>query len=437
MSDDPTVFDPASVVFIFVCTTLVFFMTPGLAYFYGGLVRARNMNLMLMQNLFCCGWLYIVWWVVGFSISFGKTMGGYFGNPADFFYSMDVPIHTPIMRDGAPFFGLGLPGILFQLYFGMFAIITPPLIVGAIADRMKFKPYMAFVTLWSLLVYCPACHWIWGYGFLAKMGVWDWAGGYVVHTTAGFSALAGALLLGKRTVPQGAAELDTTPHHIPFVALGTAILWFGWFGFNGGSALAANDLAMLSAANSQISACVMSVGWVGLDVLRGGKPSMVSFCVGAVAGLVVITPLCGYVSVHTAFVAAFVGLFMCYNAVLALNKAGIDDALDVFGVHGVGGFTGCCLIGLLADDPECLGKHPPKTCASPGLVAKGTHQFLLQLGAAVFVAVYAFAVTWVIIVVLRVVMQVTPQDQDNLDDEEHGEAAYYASSTYTKLQASS
>merc|ERR1719379_1839673 len=383
--------------------------------------------------MFCCGWLYILWWTVGFSLAFGTTVGGYFGTPTEFLFSKDVPIHTPIMRDGAPFFGLGLPGILFQLYFGMFAVITPPLIVGAIADRIKFKPYLIFVALWSLLVFCPACHWIWGYGFLAQMGVWDWAGGYVVHTTAGFSALAGALLLGKRTVPQGAAELDTTPHHIPFVALGTAILWFGWFGFNGGSSLAANDLGMLAAANSQISACVMSVGWVGLDVLRGGKPSMVSFCVGAVAGLVVITPLCGYVSVHTAFVAAFVGLFMCYNAVLALNKAGIDDALDVFGVHGVGGFTGCCLIGLLADEPACLGKHPPKTCASPGLVARGTHQFLLQLGAAVFVAVYSFIVTFIIGRVLSMLFQIKPDNQDNIDDEEHGEQAYYMGTEYSKI----
>jgi len=338
------------------------------------------------------------------------------------------------MRDGAPFFGLGLPGILFQLYFGMFAVITPPLIVGAIADRIKFKPYLMFTALWSLMVYCPACHWIWGYGFLATMGVWDWAGGYVVHTSAGFSALAGAMFLGKRAIPAGASELDTTPHHIPFVALGTAILWFGWFGFNGGSSLAANDLGMLAAANSQISACIMSCGWVLMDVLRGGKPSMVSFCVGAVAGLVVITPMCGYISVQSSCIAAVVGLLVCYNVVLALNKAGIDDALDVFGVHGAGGFTGCVLIGVLADEPACLGKHPPKTCASPGLVAASTHQLMLQFGAAVFVAVYSFIVTYILCKCLVLCMPIKPDNEDNIDDDEHGEAAYYAGSSYTPIK---
>jgi len=255
------------------------------------------------------------------------------------------------------------------------------------------------------------------------MGVWDWAGGYVVHATAGFSALSSALFLRTRGNSDGSA-VDSTAHHIPFVALGTAILWFGWFGFNGGSSLAANDLGMLAAANSQISASIMSVGWVAIDGLRGNKPSLVSFCVGAVAGLVVITPLCGYISVQSATVAAMIGLCCCYTAVTMLNKLGVDDALDVFGVHGVGGFTGCVLIGVLADEPACLDKHPPKTCASPGLVARGTHQIMLQLGAAIFVAVYSFAVTWVLMVIMQATMKVKPDKQEAADDEEHGEAAY-------------
>jgi len=420
---DPTIFDPSSVVFIFVCSTLVYFMTPGLAFFYGGLVRSTNMVTMLMENFFVCGFLYLVWYCFGFSISFGRTVSGYFGSPTDFMLGQNVEIHNPIMRDGAPFFGLGLPGILFQLYFGMFAVITPPLIVGATADRLKFRPYLVFAGLWSLLVFCPACHWIWGYGFLATMGVWDWAGGYVVHATAGFSALSSALFLRTRGNSDGSA-VDSTAHHIPFVALGTAILWFGWFGFNGGSSLAANDLGMLAAANSQISASIMSVGWVAIDGLRGNKPSLVSFCVGAVAGLVVITPLCGYISVQSATVAAMIGLCCCYTAVTMLNKLGVDDALDVFGVHGVGGFTGCVLIGVLADEPACLDKHPPKTCASPGLVARGTHQIMLQLGAAIFVAVYSFVVTWVLMVIMQATMKVKPDKQEAADDEEHGEAAY-------------
>ena len=297
----------------------------------------------------------------------------------------------------------------------MFAVITPALMTGAFADRLRFKPYLIFIGLWIILVYAPFCHWIWGGGWMGEWGVYDFAGGIVVHTTAGFSALAAVHFLGSRQKimkPSG-CKPDNTPHSIPFVALGTAMLWFGWFGFNGGSALASTGGAAVAAVNSQISAAIALLVWFMIEWFRNGKPSLVGLCVGAIAGLATITPCAGFVRPWAAFVVGLLSAPFCYGCCELKNRFKWDDALDVWGVHGMGGALGSILVGALADNDV-------------GGVGPSGELFGKQFAAVLIAAVYSYAVSILILMAIGVVCRLKPTAVEivDMDHSQHGESAY-------------
>jgi len=402
---------------------LVLLMTPGLALFYGGLVREKATTDMMWQNIVVMGTLTVLWVVIGFSMSFGTgtLVGGF-----DFFLWNNVKKHEPW-----PLLTISME--LFALYQMMFAIITPILMTGTFADRMRPGAFLVFTALWSILVYYPWCHQIWGGGFFQTFGVWDFAGGIVVHSTAGWSALASALALGPRKAIQEGKDL-AEPHSVPFVVTGTGLLWFGWLGFNGGSALAMNEIAVTAAVNSQIAAGTAVCVWGLIDWYMQGKTKLVPLCVAAVAGLVVVTPCCGYIEPHESIIVGMAAGSVCLGAITLLkSKLKVDDALDVVGVHGVGGTMGTILIGILADGPECIGDKAPDYCVFPHSVAASPSQVLKQLAACGTCIVYSFGVTFALIKLMQLVMQVKPDEAkfDNLDDDLHGEPAYVYESMTT------
>jgi len=395
---------------------LVLLMTPGLALFYGGLVRERATTDMMWQNFVVIGTLSVLWLAIGFSFSFGTgtVIGGF-----DFFLWNNVEKDKPW-----PLLTVSME--LFGLYQMMFAIITPILMTGTFADRMRPPAFLVFTALWSILVYYPWCHQIWGGGFLQTFGVWDFAGGIVVHSTAGWSALACALALGPRKAIQEGKDL-AEPHSVPFVVIGTGLLWFGWLGLNGGSALAMNEIAVTAALNSQIAAATAVCVWGAIDRYMQGKTKLVPLCIAAVAGLVVVTPSCGYIQPHEAVIVGLVAGSVCYGAILLIkNKLKVDDALDVVGVHGVGGSIGTILIGVLSDGPECLEDKAPDYCVFPHSVAASASQVFKQLMGVCTCIVYSFVVTFALIKVMQLVMLVKPDEAkfDNLDDDLHGEPSY-------------
>eukprot|EP00931_Biecheleriopsis_adriatica_P020705 TRINITY_DN13753_c0_g2_i1.p1 TRINITY_DN13753_c0_g2~~TRINITY_DN13753_c0_g2_i1.p1 ORF type:complete len:444 (+),score=68.55 TRINITY_DN13753_c0_g2_i1:109-1440(+) len=398
------------------CTGLVLFMTPGLALFYGGLVREKAATDMMLQNFAALGILSITWYMFGFSLSFGK--GEYIGDINDFVLFRNV-------NKFEPWPALTISQELFAVFQMMFAIITPILMTGTFADRMRYLPYLLFLVLWSLFVYYPWCHQIWGGGHFQQDGTWDFAGGIVVHTTAGWSALATALALGPRQCKTQEKDIPE-PHNLPIVLTGTGILWFGWFGFNGGSAMAINETATTAMTNSHMAAAMAMCVWGAIDWAVQGKPKLVPLCIACVAGLVVVTPSCGYIEPRDALVVGAWGGSVCYGAVYLLNKLGVDDALDVWGVHGVGGATGTILIGILADGPECLEKEAPAYCVFPHTVAATWEQLWIQTRTTVACILYSFAVTFVIVKLMMICMPVRPEDKhfDNLDEHLHGEPAY-------------
>src|ERR1700742_1636285 len=338
---DDSKYVAADVTWVLVATALVFLMTPALAFFYGGMVNRKNVLSTMMKSVVAAGVVGVMWIVVGYSLCFGDSIHGIIGNPfTHLFYKgvMSGPVWGP-----AP----TIPKGLFSMFQLMFAIITPGLVVGAIAERMRFSAYVLFTVLFSLLVYAPLAHWSWHPdGFLAKMGALDFAGGTVVHISAGCAALAGALVLKRRKVHIDRQE--THPANIPYVLIGTGLLWFGWFGFNAGSAFGANSLAV-SAFSTTNTAAAAGLSWMFFDVLRGKKPSVVGFCVGAVVGLVAITPAAGYIAVPQSI---FVGVLAAVVSNMAVHfkatKTVLDDTLDVFPCHGLGGMVGMLLTGVFA-----------------------------------------------------------------------------------------
>ena len=299
--------------FILVSAALVMLMTPGLAFFYGGLVRRKNVLTIMMQNFISMGIVTIIWVLGGFSLAFGDSINGIIGTFSQFFALNGVGFESNAN------YGSTIPFLVFFSYQEMFAIITPALITGAFADRVSFKSWCIFLVFWSLLVYIPFAHWIWGGGFLAKMGVVDFAGGIVVHVSAGMAALASVIYIGRRNVPPGES---LEPHNIAYVALGTGLLWFGWFGFNGGSALAANGIASQAFCNTDIAGSTAMITWLIISWLRDGRPSMIGAMTGAVAGLATITPCAGYVPTWAAFIIGIIAGFICYYAVLLKSKLG-------------------------------------------------------------------------------------------------------------------
>ena len=392
--------------FMIVSMALVNLMTPGLAFFYGGLVRSSNVLTIMMQNYVSMGLITLVWVVWGYSLCFGTSKNGVIGSARTHYFLENLATQESTYADG-------VPGLVFAGFQGMFAVIAPALMTGAFADRMMFAPYLIFIAAWVHLVYFPFCHSVWGGGFLAEWGVWDFAGGIVVHISAGFSALAAVMAMPHRKKIE--AELDTDPHNIPFVALGTGMLWFGWFGFNAGSALGANTAAANAGINTEISASCALFAWMVIEWLHKGKPTLVGACVGAIAGLATITPAAGFVRPWAAMIIGLLSAPWCYGLVeLVKDKLVIDDALDVFAVHGMGGFLGTLCIGIFADE-------------NVGPIKASGELFGKQFAAAVGTAVYAYAVGFALVKVIEKFMKIIPPQHAlelGLDASIHGERAY-------------
>ncbi|MBM7833410.1 ammonium transporter [Clostridium sardiniense] len=392
--------------FMIICTALVCLMTPGLAFFYGGLVRKKNVLIIMMQSFISMGIVTVIWIFGGFGLAFGADHFGIIGNIGDFFALRNVGVYANAMH------GATIPFLMFFVYQLMFCVITAPLMTGAFAGRINIKGYIWLLIVWTILIYIPVCHWVWGGGFLAKMGFVDFAGGTVIHTSAGFGALACVLFFGKRVMKPGE---KTDPNNLVIVAIGTGLLWFGWFGFNSGGALAANQLAATAFVNTAVALAVAMVAWMIIVKIKNGRIAFTDLLTGSVAGLATITPCAGYVEPWAAVIIGIVAAIVCSLCISLKNKMKWDDALDVWGVHGMGGFTGSLLIGVLAS-------------ASVNGVSAGGHQFLVQLFGAALVAVYSFVATYIILKVLDSIFSIkaTPEQQlKGLDDMLLGEKAYW------------
>lgn len=416
-----------------VATALVMLMTiPGLALFYGGLVRRKNILNVMMQSFMIMAVISIEWIVCGYSLAFGSSKGILAPFIGGFHW---VFLHGIHINDLSPYFishaqpsgkivnGMPamigtIPHLVFVLFQMMFAVITPALIIGAFAERIKFKGFLIFSLLWALMIYNPIAHWVWSSdGWLAKLGALDFAGGTVVHINAGMAALVTALMLKKRRDYQGHA---IPPHNIPFVAIGAALLWFGWFGFNAGSGLAADGLAANAFLVTQIAAATAAFTWALLDWIIGKKPTLVGVATGAVAGLVAITPASGFVNVTGALIIGVVVSLVCFYVVAYIKpKFGYDDTLDAFGVHGIGGITGALLTGLLAT--------PAVQAACSGSFYGNPHQIVVQLIAVGSTIVYSGIGTFILFVAVDKIFGLRASEKQEalgLDESMHGEAAY-------------
>ena len=413
---DTSKYVTGDITWVLVATALVFLMTPGLAFFYGGMVNRKNVLSTMIKSFVAAGIVTVLWLTVGYGMSFGTSVNGIIGNPmSHLFYSNVV--------SGAPWVGgPTIPLTLFSLFQLMFAIITPALVVGAVAERVKFSSYVLFIVLFALFIYFPVCHWAWHPdGFLFKMGVLDFAGGTVVHITAGCAALAGALVLKRRR--SHIQNIENHPANVPYVLIGTGLLWFGWFGFNAGSALGANTLAISAFATTNTAAATAGLSWMFFDVLRGKKPSVLGFCIGAVVGLVAITPGAGFVGIaHSAFIG-FVAAIISNLAVSLRSRSKVDDTLDVFPCHGIGGMVGMLLTGVFASHAVNSAVVLDATTNGQGLFFGG-NLFLTQFKGMVIVASYSFIVGWVIFKFINFVNPLrVSEDEENegLDASQHGE----------------
>ncbi len=392
------------VAWMLTATGLVLLMTPGLSFFYGGMVRTKNVVSTMLQSFVTMGVISILWIAFGFSLAFGNSWHGIIGDPRTFF--MFTRVGSSTHPDLAP----TIPLVLFALFQLKFAIITPALITGSFAERVRFTSYLLFMCLFSVFIYSPLAHWTWHPdGFLHKLGVLDFAGGTVVHMSAGLAALAGALVLGRRTTHKNGEP--HTPANIPFVILGTGMLWFGWFGFNAGSALSASGQAAMAFATTNTASAAAALAWIFFDGMRGHKPSALGACVGAVVGLVAITPAAGYVTIGESIFIGTVASVVSNLMVHLKNKtATLDDTLDVFPCHGVGGMVGMLMTGIFAKDV--------------GLTSGHAYTFLVHCGALVFVAAFSFGGSWLLyritdaIIPLRVSEE---QEALGLDMSQHGE----------------
>lgn len=399
----------ADVAWMLCASALVLLMTPGLAYFYGGMVNSRNVISTMLQSFVSMGIISVLWVVVGYSLAFGETMGGFIGNPGTHFMFKGV-------LDGA-LWGT-IPMALFAFFQLKFAIITPALITGSFAERVHFKGYMIFIVLFSLVVYAPLAHMTWHpEGFFFRMGVLDFAGGTVVHMSAGWAALAAAMYLKKRKTLE-LKEIHP-PANIPFVLLGTGLLWFGWFGFNAGSALSASPLAVTAFATTNIAAAAAGLAWVLFDMAKGKKLSALGFCIGAVVGLVAITPAAGFVTVPTSiFIGTVAGIVSNYIAHLKSKSNIVDDTLDVFPCHGVGGMVGMVMTGLFAS------KAINAAVVEEGLAFGNASLFLKHLLALVLVSAFAFGMSYLLLVVSNMIspLRVTEEEEKvGLDISQHDE----------------
>ncbi len=407
-----TQYSSSDIAWVLVSTALVFLMTPGLAFFYGGMVNRKNVISTMIKSVVAAGIVGVLWVVCGFSLAFGESVGGVIGNPTTFAFYNGV-------KSGAPWVGAPtIPLTLFSLFQLMFAIITPGLVVGAVAERIRFTSYVLFIVLFVFLVYTPVAHWSWHpEGFLAKMGAWDFAGGTVVHITAGCAALAGALVLKRRKSHLDNKEIP--PANVPYVLIGTGLLWFGWFGFNAGSALGANGLAVNALGTTSTAASAAGLAWMFFDVIKGKKPSVLGFCIGAVVGLVAITPAAGYVGIPQSIVIGLVGAIVSNIAVGIKQRSKLDDTLDVFPCHGIGGMVGMLLTGVFASTAVHGIAGGPN-----GLFYGNPGFFFTQLKAMGIVAGYSFAVSYGIFKFINFVTPIRVSEKDEelgLDASQHNE----------------
>mgnify|MGYP005816720481 CR=1 FL=1 len=405
------------VAWMLTASALVLLMTPGLSFFYGGMVTYRNIVSTMLQSVIALGVISLVWVLVGFSLAFGNDLGvtiaghhyGLIGDPRTFFLFDGVNGETSPLAPTVPL-------IVFAMFQLKFAIITPALITGSFAERVRFSAYLLFMVLFCLFIYCPLAHWTWHPdGFLNKWGVKDFAGGTVVHMSAGFAALAGAMLLGRRrSHVENATHL---PANVPYVILGTGMLWFGWFGFNAGSALKADGTAALAFATTNTASAAAMLGWIFFDWLRGRKPSAMGACIGAVVGLVAITPAAGFVTVRHSVVIGLVASVVSNMAVHWKSKLPLDDTLDVFPCHGVGGMVGMIATGIFFKDPS----------TGAGLLTGDPTTFLHHMAALVIVAVFTFGGSWMLYKLTDLIIRTrvtSDQEEVGLDLSQHGETAF-------------
>ena len=408
--------DTGATAWVLISIALVAFMTPGLAFFYGGMVRAKNVLGMLMQNIFAMGLISILWAAVGFSLAFGGT-GKYFGN-FDFLFMKDLSTISELPGYTGDF-ALVIPILAFFAFQMMFAVITPALITGATADRLKFSAYAIIIGVWAVIVYPTIAHWVFSpNGWLFQLGALDFAGGAVIHVNAGVAALAIVLVLGNR---KGWPREAMPPHNLPYTILGTGILWFGWFGFNAGSALAANGLAAQALVNTHLGAASAMCGWLLVEKLKAGHATSLGAASGAVAGLVAITPCAGFVGGMSPIYIGFIAGAVCYLALTLKTKFGFDDSLDVIAVHLVGGILGAILLAFFADTKvNSLGFN--------GIFYGGGAELLMdQLVALGATIAFSFTVTWVLAKVLdkTIGLRVSTEDElVGLDQSQHAESAY-------------
>ena len=400
----------SSIAFIVICTGLVFLMTPALAFFYGGLERRKNVISTMMMSVVSLALATVMWFAVGYSLSFSGD-GNLIGDLGHAFFQG--------VSDSESTRGLTIPDSLFAVFQMMFSIITVGILTGSVAGRMRFKPLLIFIVGWLLLVYYPFAHMVWDEGLLAQWGTIDFAGGDVVHITSGVSGLVLALVVGKR---RDFNRLEYRPHNVPFVLLGAGLLWFGWFGFNAGSALAADGLAVHALVTTHLSAAAAMFSWILLEYLKNGKPSLVGASTGLVAGLVAITPGAGFVSTWSAVIIGLLVSPVCFYAIaIVKHKLGYDDALEAFGCHGVGGIFGGIVTGLfttpeLALDPDNIG-----------LIYGNPRLFLVTIAAIVFTIVWSAGMTFVLMKGISFFMPLRVSDREEaigLDNTEHGETAY-------------
>ena len=397
-------FSAANTGFMLLAASLVMLMTPGLAFFYGGLVGRSNTLTIMIQSFASMGVTTVLWWAVGYSLCFSGGSGGIYGN-------FDLAFLRGV-EPGDMYAPSGIPLVVLIAYQMMFAIITPALITGAFTNRVTFKAYLLFLIVWQLFVYYPFVHMLWGGGMLAEWGARDFAGGLVVHVSAGFAALASVIYVGRR-------KIVDTPHNIPFIALGTGLLWFGWYGFNAGSELKVDDITSLAFLNTDIAASFAATTWLFIEWWHAKKPHFVGLLTGAVAGLATITPAAGYVPIWAAVVIGVVSGVVCYYAIQLKNRLRWDDALDVWGVHGVGGFLGLVSLGVFASTTI-------NPSGGEGLIHGSASFFGKQVAIACGGAAYAFLFTYVMLWAIDRItaVRVGEEAEQGLDESMHGEIAY-------------
>ncbi len=401
----------ADTAFILASAGLVLLMTPGLALFYGGMVRKKNVLGTIMQSMILISLVSIEWVYVGYSMSFGPSIGGLVGDLS--WFALHGVSNAP-----SPDYATTIPQTVFMIYQCMFAVITPALITGALAERVRFVPFLIFSLAWTILVYNPVCHWVWGKGgWLGNLGVMDFAGGLVVHATCGAAAFAGVLVLGAR---RGFGRSSFMPHNLPMTMLGTGLLWFGWFGFNGGSALAVNGVAATAFVATHLAGMAGMLLWVVMEWFTGNRATTLGAASGAIAGLATITPTAGFVGPNAAIIIGSIAGVVCFLTVSAKSKYGFDDSLDVVGIHGVGGIVGTLCLGIFASTSVNPG-------GVDGLLAGNVQQLGKQVVGVVAVVAYTFVVSWILFKVIHGIMGmrlVEDAEVEGMDSTEHSETAY-------------